>query len=262
MTDRPRLVGAMDAGAVEDPQPAGLERVVGPGRDQPPGERAGPGTKRHQPGGVYHLVLDVVEASRGLEPDLADGDRVAANQLQVAVGAEPEGCAVDRDERRVAPAEEGDGYPWPGMTDRDLDHTPRLPRDEGLDDLTAKAADRDCDAAVAGLHAQPVEARHDDGIRGRAADLPLQLLDDTLDRRAGVADVRLQVRLDLTAGQVAPRPREKPVATAESERPGNERLGVDRDLRLPGRKDERPTVGAEDERALERAVGTLELDAC
>src|SRR5215203_7104666 len=60
---RAELVGAMDPGAVEDPEPAGLERILRrPAGDDRARERAGPGAVRHGPGRVHSLVLDVVEA--------------------------------------------------------------------------------------------------------------------------------------------------------------------------------------------------------
>jgi hypothetical protein len=75
---------------------------------------------------------------------------------------------------------------------------------------------------------------------------------------------RPQVRLEPAAGQLAPGTGDEPGATAEIEGLGDERLGVDRDPCLAGSKDEAPeapTAVADEERVLERAVGTLELEA-
>ena len=102
MPDRPRLVRAVDPGAVEDPHPARLDRVVRPRWDHLPGERAGPGALRHVPGRVDRLVLDVVDPGRGFEPGLADRDRVDVHQPQVLVEPQLERGPVDDDVRRVA----------------------------------------------------------------------------------------------------------------------------------------------------------------
>ena len=84
LPSEPTSRGAVDAGAVEDPEPARLERVVGRAAgDHLAGEVAGPVAVRHVPGRVHRLVLDVVEPGRRLEPDLPDGDLVGLREPQV-----------------------------------------------------------------------------------------------------------------------------------------------------------------------------------
>src|SRR3954468_7073137 len=101
--DRAARVGAVDAGAVEDAHPARLERVVRcAAGDHLARQRPGPRAVRHAPGRVHGLVLDVVEPRRGLEPDLANGDRVGLRRLELLVERQLERVAVD-DDRRAEP---------------------------------------------------------------------------------------------------------------------------------------------------------------
>src|SRR4051812_22826744 len=101
--NRADRVRAVDAGAVEDAQPARLERVVRRAAgDDLARERARPRAVRHAPCRVHGLVLDVVEPGRRLEADLADGDRVGLGRLELLVQRELERAAVD-DDRRPEP---------------------------------------------------------------------------------------------------------------------------------------------------------------
>src|SRR4051812_6581044 len=89
---------AVDAGAVEDAHPARLEWVLrNAPRNHLAGEVAGPGALRDMPGGIDRLVLDVVEARRGVEAHLADCDLVRLPQLEVLEVAQPELATVDRE---------------------------------------------------------------------------------------------------------------------------------------------------------------------
>ena len=99
--ERGELIRAMDAGAVEDPDPARLQRIRRDGWNHLPCQAARPGRVGHMPGGVDLLVLGVVEAGRGLEALLADGDRVALLELQVVIEAQGEVRAVDVDVARI-----------------------------------------------------------------------------------------------------------------------------------------------------------------
>src|SRR2546423_11946856 len=128
MPDRPRLVGTVNASAGEDPEPSGLERVIGSRRDHLAGERAGPGAEGNLPGGVHDLVLDVVETGRGLQPLLTDRDWVAADEVEVTEEAKPESGAVDRDEGRVAATKQTDRHPWTEMAEWHVQQTWRLRR--------------------------------------------------------------------------------------------------------------------------------------
>src|SRR5215207_2361732 len=84
--ERPDVGGAVDAGAVVDAEPARLQRVLRRSAwDDLPRHVTRPRRVRHVPGRVHRLVLHVVEAGRRLEPDLADGDRVGLDQLQLLV---------------------------------------------------------------------------------------------------------------------------------------------------------------------------------
>src|SRR4051794_21765504 len=92
----------MHADAVRDAEPAGLDRVVRRAAgDDLAGEAACPGRVGHVPGRVDGLVLDLVEARRGLQADLADGDRVALHALELAEEADAKAAAVDGQDRRV-----------------------------------------------------------------------------------------------------------------------------------------------------------------
>src|SRR2546421_8252719 len=106
MPDRPRLVGTVNASAGEDPEPSGLERVIGSRRDHLAGERAGPGAEGNLPGGVHDLVLDVVETGRGLQPLLTDRDWVAADVGECC--SEHEHGGNDKPKRTADEAATGD----------------------------------------------------------------------------------------------------------------------------------------------------------
>ena len=77
----PGFFGAVDPGAFEDRHPARLDRVRGPGRDNRPGEVAGPVGVRDVPGRVFFLGLDLVDAFRRFQPFGADGDGSLSQDL-------------------------------------------------------------------------------------------------------------------------------------------------------------------------------------
>src|SRR5581483_5348042 len=112
-SDRGDLVRAVDAGAVEEAHPAGLDRVVGAGRDDAAGEVAGPGAERHVPRRIYLLVVDRVLARGCLEARAPDGDPVRLHEPEALVEAERERLAADEDVGAVVPrqAEEARARP-------------------------------------------------------------------------------------------------------------------------------------------------------
>src|SRR4051794_36646853 len=105
VADRPvlRRVDAVDARAVEDAQPTGLERVArgATGDDLAALALGDPRGVRLGPGGIDRLVLDVVEPGRGLQADHPDGNRIRLGEPELLVQLELEVAAVDDQRRRV-----------------------------------------------------------------------------------------------------------------------------------------------------------------
>src|SRR3984893_19428474 len=95
----------MDAGAVEEAEPARLDRIGRPRRDDAAGECARPRTVRNVPGRVERLVVDRVLPGGRLEACATHGDPVGLHELQALVKTEREGLAADEDVRAVMPGQ-------------------------------------------------------------------------------------------------------------------------------------------------------------
>src|SRR3954447_13574287 len=173
----PDLRGAVDARAVEDAEPARLQRVVGgTAGDDLPGQAAGPRRVRHAPGRVHGLVLHVVEPGGRLEPDLPDRDRVGLDQLQLLVDAQLEVAPVDGDDRRVLAGQVVDpdlrlGLLHPGLDDAFGRRVGQLVAD-GV--LQRRLVERH--AGLAAHLVEPAAREVDLGAGGGALDLALHAL--------------------------------------------------------------------------------------
>ena len=193
----------MDARAVVEAHPAGLERILRPGRDDLAREAAGPSVVRHVPGRVDLLVVDGVGPGRRLQPLHPDGDGVALCELQVLPQAQGELAAVDGDERRIARGEVGGRDARLRPPHRRPQRRPPAAVDLVLDHVAKPRL----------LHAHPVLPSDLDERTGRG--LYRRVLGGAVDRLRGdgdevpqlavrVADLRAQVAVDVIAGRVAP----------------------------------------------------------
>src|SRR5512133_2181912 len=207
----------MDPSTVEDAHPARFERVRWSWRNHLPRKRAGPGAVRDVPGRVDLLVLDGIYAHGRLEPDLPDRNRVAPREAEVAVDAQREVAAVDRDIRRVLVVQRRDRDLRVDDAGRNVERPLRVPGDEHLPHLPPELGRAHLPAGMSSYHRQMIERRNELGVDRLRVDPPLQVVDDRADRGARVLDVRPELRVDLAARQLPPRAREEQAVAASLE---------------------------------------------
>src|SRR5215216_3867746 len=235
--DRARRVGAVDPGAVEDPEPARLERVLGRAAgDHRAGQVPRPVGVRHAPRGVDRLVLDVVEARWRLQPDLADGDSVGLRGLEVLVERELEAGPVDEQDRRILLGQLIGGH-------LRLDDLDVGPHGLGVADveqppahLAAQLA-RQQPAALLRLARRDVAAlevhgRVDRGLVDRLA----HARHEAPDGAPGVCDVQVDLRVERLAAQRAPGPPEHVAVARALQGRVDGPVDVDGDRSLLGRE--------------------------
>ena len=122
---------------------------------------------RDAPGGIDRLVLDVVEPGGRLEADLADGDPIGLDRLELLVERELEARAVDDHDRRVLLGQ---------LRGRDL----------GLDDLDFRAHGlgvADVEQPLAHLALELRGQQPPAVLRGLRGDVAVLEVDGRVDRR-------------------------------------------------------------------------------
>ncbi len=248
--ERVGLVGAVDAGAVEDAHPARLQRVVRSGRDRRAGQVARPGAVGDVPGGVHRLVLDVVEAGRGVEADRADRDRVGLDQLELLVEAKLECVAVGDQHHGVLVGELRLGHLRPGRAHGRL-HAARDARDgEGLGQPLAQHGRLDRDAVL--LLDLVERGEVDLGVAGGLVEAARDALDECVDRVLVVGDPRRDLGTLLAAGEVARDAADDVALAALGERLVHHALDVGVHARVLGREAEALARVHDGDRLLER----------
>src|SRR6476646_1295626 len=197
------LFGAVDAGAFEDRQPAGLDRVRRPRRDRLARQRAGPVGHRHVPDRVFFLFLDRVEAFGRFEPFHADRDGAGLGQLQVLPQPQGEGRAVEGEVGRVLGGDLLLGDLRRDRVDLGLDPVRRVGVEDGgleafLQQVVAQLA-----PVFSGDDFERVAARYDVGVLRFAVDFLGDVADEAVYRRHRVSDVGGDAFVDFAAADVA-----------------------------------------------------------